>query len=382
MHLQFNEVYLRLIRAAFPGCPVIFHARAAHVESLAARLADVDGIDMRPCAPFAVPFGLSHHSPIAGRWAAHQSIGNMLDLLRGASPLLVAVLGVDAHLYAGLRRAWRARHTPLHLILHSQLGDSVLWRSRNPVTRAFDFVSAIDRPLPPSIRIVALELGVKEAIASISRKPDFGVVTLEHPILRSEWCSSPAPRSDEILRIGFLGHSSRNKGFHLFAALARQYRAPEKRFEAIGIWAPETETLDLSGLDRLPARGGLPRAEYLNALAGLDIVCLPLAGRAYDFIASGSLSDAIAALKPLVALRTRTLAAIWEKYGPLGYLAESEEDLAGYVAAMSKSDMGARRQIWTDNLSVLRQARLPESLASTYSTFIEAGTLDANRLCR
>lgn len=372
MHLQFNEAFLRVVHAAFPGHRVIFHARPAHIESLAARTGDLDRIEMRPCEPFAVPFGLSHHSPLPGRWAARRAIANMLTLLADCSPRLVAVLGVDANLYAGLQRAWRARPIPLHLILHSQLGDCALWRSRNPVVRAFDFISVIDRPLPPAVRLVALELGVKATIAQISSKPDPRVVTLEHPILRSEWGPDTAPRHDELLRIGFLGHSSRTKGFHLFAEMARKHRAPGRRFEAIGMWAPDTEAVDLSGLDRLPERGGLPRDAYLSALAAVDIVCLPLAGRAYDFIASGSVSDAIAGLKPLVALRTRTLAAIWERYGPIGFLAQSAEELDGYVATLSRAGFRQDREVWAKNLQRLRCARLPQSLAASYRALVEA----------
>src|SRR3954451_7875597 len=88
-----------------------------------------------------------------------------------------------------------------------------------------------------------------------------------------------------------------------------------RQFEAIGMWAPDTKALDLSGLELLPMRGGLPRADYLKQLSVIDMVCLPLSSRAYDFIASGPVSDSIAALKPLIALRTRTLAAVWERYG-------------------------------------------------------------------
>jgi hypothetical protein len=370
MHLQFNEAYARLVRAAFPGHPVVFYARAAHVENLAARISDLNGIDLRSCPPFVVPFGLSRHSPAAGRWAAQRTIGDIQKLLAGHSPLMVAILGVDANLYATLRRVWRRKDILLHLILHSQLGDSVLWRSRNPIVRAFDFVNAIDKPLPSPIRLVALELGVKDAIAGISSKPLSAIVTLEHPILQSEWCPAAA-RADAALRIGFLGHSSRTKGFHLFAEMARKYRRPEKPFEAIGMWAPNTETIDLSGLDRLPERGGLPRPAYLNAMAHVDLVCLPLAGRAYDFIASGSVSDAIAGLKPLVALRTRTLEAIWQRYGPIGYLAGSEDELDAYVGAMSKTILQREQQIWTPNLIRLRHSRLPASLAKHYRSLIE-----------
>ena len=87
---------IRLIHQAFPDYRVVFHARTAHLTSLSARLTDLDRIDMRACPAFAVPFELSHHSPLAGRWAAAKTARDMRDLLRHRSPALVAVLGADA----------------------------------------------------------------------------------------------------------------------------------------------------------------------------------------------------------------------------------------------------------------------------------------------
>jgi hypothetical protein len=376
MHLQFNEAYVRLVRAAFPSHPIVFHARPAHLEGLWGRIGDVDRVEMRPCAPFAVPFGFSHHSPLAGRWAARNSVRGIRRLLTDCSPLFVSVLGVDANLYADFRRSWRSvDDIPLHLILHSQLGDSMLWRSRNPFVRIFDFASVIDRPLPPPVRLVALELGVQQAITEFTRKPVDGICTLEHPILRSEWCSNQSFRRDGVLRIGFLGHSSRTKGFPLFAELARKHRSQERRFEAVGMWAPDTEIANLSSLDRVPVQGGLPRTAYLEALATVDAVCLPLSGRAYDFIASGSVSDAIAGLKPLIALRTRTLEAIWDRYGPIGYLAQSSQELDEYVGTMTLSKFLHDQKTWRGNLQKLRYSRLPESQAENYAKLIGAGAI-------
>ena len=261
---------IRLIHQAFPDYRVVFHARTAHLTSLSARLTDLDRIDMRACPAFAVPFELSHHSPLAGRWAAAKTARDMRDLLGHRSPALVAVLGVDAEVM-----------------------------------------------------------------------------------------------DDGPVRIGFLGHSSRTKGFHLFADLARNYPGA-RQLEAIGMWAPDTKALDLSGLELLPMRGGLPRADYLKQLSVIDMVCLPLSSRAYDFIASGPVSDSIAALKPLIALRTRTLAAVWERYGPIGFIAETEQDLTKYVSELSRCRFEQQAEVWRDNLRKIRHARLPASLAKNY----------------
>ena len=48
MHLPFNEEYLRVLRAAFPGARIVFRARAGHAANLKPRVADLGGIDFEP----------------------------------------------------------------------------------------------------------------------------------------------------------------------------------------------------------------------------------------------------------------------------------------------------------------------------------------------
>lgn len=162
-------------------------------------------MDMRSCAPFTVPFGLSHHSP--DRWTSRETINSILHLLKAFQPLFEATLGADESLYAGLSRTWRT-----HLIFQSQLSGSALWWLRKPFVQAFDFVSGFNRSPQSLVRLVALEL-VNQANLNLSRKPS-GVVTLERPSLRSEGCPADPSRSDEVLRIGCLGHWTRTADFH------------------------------------------------------------------------------------------------------------------------------------------------------------------------
>jgi glycosyltransferase involved in cell wall biosynthesis len=371
MHHAFNESYLRLIRAAFPADPITYHARAGNIERLAPRVADLAGIAFRPCSPFEPPFGLSRHNPLAGRWAARACVETMASVVGARAIRLAAVLGVDANLFAVLGAKWPSiSAAPLHMILHSYLGDAMLWRSRNPFIRAGDFVAQMRRRLPPRVRLVALELGVKEAIAEISSTLPPSVQTLEHPILVSEWMPRIEPPRDKRIRIGFVGHSSRTKGFDVFVEMAHLCRRPDLEFLAVGLRATDVEDLDLSPLTLAPSRTPLPRDEYLRALAGIDLVCLPLSSRAYDFIASGSVSDAIAAAKPLLALRNRTLAAIFDRYGPIGHLAGSSAELIEFVQGLRYDEFVARRAQWVENLVRLREARRPEALARDYAASI------------
>jgi hypothetical protein len=253
------------------------------------------------------------------------------------------------------------------MILHNHLGDAVRWRSRNPLIRAADMVSQVQKPLPANVRILALELGVSEAIAERFPAIVPSVRTFEHPSLVSEWTPArTSPQADAKTRIAFLGNASRTKGFDVFLSLVNACASDALEFHAIGIDAGIQQGIE--ALARRPTKGGVPRREYIDALAGMDFVCLPLSSLEYAFIASGSVTDAIAAAKPLLALRTRTLDGIFERYGPVGFLADTPEELIDYVKNNTREMLESREQ-WVANIQKVRQARCPEALGPVYRTF-------------
>ncbi len=373
MHLPFNEEYLRTLRAAFPDDRIVFHARAGHVANLQLRVADLRGIVLAPCAPFTVPFGLSKHNSLGGRLAARACLATMKRAIAGRALRLAGLLGVEGNLYSIVGRRWpRISPALLHMVLHGQLGDAMVWRSRNPLARAFDLIAAVRRPLPPSVKLLALELGVAEAIAAIA-PANGSVITLEHPILLSEWSEESPPVDGARLKIAFLGNARRSKGFDVFANLARNCDREDLEFQSIGIAAPDTDQVDVSRLSRKPSRVSMNRADYLQAVREIDLVCMPLHSRAYDFTASGTLADAAAALKPLIALRNRTLDAIVARYGPIGWLVDDEAALFQKIQTLDRAAFLAARPQWIANLRRLRDARRPEALAPLYADLVDAG---------
>ena len=375
MHHAFNEGYIRTVKAAFPENAISFYACEGQVRVLSRRVADLDNVTLSPCSIFKTPFGLSRHNPLAGNWAASGCLQTIVAKVTPGKIKFVAVLGIDANLFAVLGRQWPSvSSVPLHMILHSHLGDAMIWRSRNPLIRYGDFVSRLSRPLPRQVRLVVLELGIKSAIEELAIHLGPSILTLEHPVLETEWAAAEQASPEQKIRIAFLGHARRAKGFPAFLDLARRCMRPELDFTAIGLSSPDTAQLDTGPLTRLPSRAPLPREEYLRLLSEVDFVCLPLHARTYDFTASGTVSDAIAALKPLLALRNRALDKMVERYGPIGYLVDSHEKLCRLVQSLDRAAVVEQRPVWLQNLMRLRQARRPSSLAQSYRQFLEPQT--------
>ncbi|MDD4914064.1 MAG: hypothetical protein PHW13_03370 [Methylococcales bacterium] len=371
MHLPFNEGYLRMLRYAFPNDEIIFYAKQEHIASLTPVLQDVSGLTLSPCQPFLVPHGMSRHNPLAGWIAARRCVNSMKKTITGNHLKMVAILGVDANLMRVLRHRWvEISGTPLQMILHNQLGESMQWRTRNPLFRAYDFISGLQHPLPASIKLSVLELGIAEAISNFAPAMKNSVQTLEHPILSSGWLPEKIRSENETsLKIGFLGHATESKGFFQFLDIAGK-SGEDKQFLAIGLASKEALELDLSILARPPSRTSVPRDEYLAALATVDIACIPLSS-GYDFVASGSVIDAIGAVKPIFSVWNRSIAGIFDKYGPIGRLFNTPDELSDAILNLTAADIRAHQDEWIDNLKKVRTARLPEELAASYRKAID-----------
>lgn len=366
MHLPFNEGYLRLLRHAYPDDTIDFFGDPGHVAALAGCVGDVPGISFHALARLSPRWGLSLHNPLAGRLAALNAWQRLRATALGGDVRLFACLGFDANLLSVLRLLWSGK-AALHLIAHAQAAQPFDWRSRNPLYRAFDLGSLMRRELPPRSRVVTLELGIAEAFAEAAPAWRERLATLEHPILPGEWAMPRRPDGANI-QIGFLGHASLSKGFDLFVDMARDWAGKGYEFSAIGIGSPEAFALDLSPLALPPSRASVPRADYVRHLAAMDFICLPL-GAQYRYVASGSVIDAVAALKPLLAARTGTLDALAARYGALGVAASNRAELGAVLADPARLLRGWDG--WVENLTELRACRAPERLAAGYRAMVD-----------
>jgi len=366
MHLPFNESYIQIVRSAFPNDQIFFYAEPGHIDNLKIKFLTDAKVTFGAIDPMVIPFGFSRHNPLFARLGANKTLNDISKIIKDKDVRLVTLMGADAGLYGAVASNWtKISAATIHLLMHAQLGDAMVWRSRNPYIRMGDYITQLKKQPKSNIKIVALELGVKESILQIAPHLSSNIITLEHPVVPEE-CVNEINNSSKI-RVGFLGHANRNKGFDIFASIAKKCTNAQLEFHAIGIESkPDGKSIDTSALVRKPKPGGLSRYEYLTGLKEINLVCSPLYSRCYDFIASGTVSDAISNLKPIIGLKSKTLCAIESKYGSIGMLVDTSEDMYLFFKNLDAETFSKLTTIWHQNLRKLQQSRLPHNLSSAY----------------
>jgi hypothetical protein len=371
MHLPFNEGYLKVLLAAFPEDEIVCGAAAEHVANLRPAFADVPRLRFETVRPLVVARSRDAYLPWRGRPAARACWQEIERVIAAAAPRLVALGGADANLLAVLPKRLAARWgAPVHYVLHNHLAAARNWRTRNPLLRPFDFLSVFARPLPAGQSILALEPAIAEVVEAEFPAHRGRVVTLEHPVLESEWSPPRLPAPDGPLRVGFTGHCGRGKGFDRFVELAARFAGPDFAFHAIGRANPNVADLDLAPLARRPAPDGLDRPAFLEAVREMDLICLPLAVDS-RYVASGSVIDAFAAAKPLLIPRNPMMRAIEARFGVFGPSAASRDDVVAFFAGFDRAAFAAAYPTWLQAVGRIRESRAAGPLATAYRAAFE-----------
>ena len=277
---------------------------------------------------------------------------------------------VAASLLVRLRRA----PTGLQIGLHGNLNDLNGWRSRNPVIRAFDLNSVMAARQPPWLRYLVLDATIKDALAAMLPQAAARTDVLPLPINLTE---IPADLEMELrppLRIGLVGQATKAKGIDLFLALAHDFRARHGdaiAFYLVGRAMPGTDLAPFAPLAHEVTTVGLQRPAFVERLASLHYVLLPLQEEYYRLSASGALIDAITWQKPVIASRLPAVAALFDRFGDIGYLCN---DAAGFTAALedilaTMDPARYRRQV--EAVRQARDSRLPARLAATYRAIVQ-----------
>ncbi len=215
-----------------------------------------------------------------------------------------------------------------------------------------------------------LELGLKETLSQHAPKLTPSIVTVEHPVLESEWLSAKPIEENKPIKVAFLGNCGKGKGFDKFLALAEKFSGEKYQFYAIGKNnIPEKDNLDFSGLTVQPANGHLARSEFVKLLNEVDIVCLPLPTEV-SYVSSGSIIDAFAGLKPLIITENQSIVAIKEKYGEYGKIVKNQSELDDFFEHFSQDNFHKNLPAWRSSLTKIRKARSEEVLGKALAEIV------------
>tara|TARA_R110001583_G_scaffold7158_6_gene35657 strand:+ start:4194 stop:5360 length:1167 start_codon:yes stop_codon:yes gene_type:complete len=364
MHIPFNEGYIRTMRSAFPDDEIIFAATAGHIDNMDQNLTEEFNIKMVKIPNLRdLLKGKSPHSPFFSLPAAKKCWSNVQTLAQGRSIRLASILGSIGPVIHTFSRKWNKSYSgELHFIQHDQFARVNSWRSKNPIIKYFDYLSVLRRGLPERQKLIVLELGLKEMLSKYAPKLIPSILTIEHPVLESEWLLAKPFNSSEPINVGFVGHCGKGKGFDKFLSLAEKFSGDKYKFFAIGKSniRPE-DNLSLQGLTVLPSDGYLPRKNFIDLLNQIDIICLPLPVN-QSFVSSGSIIDAFAGLKPLIITENQSLNAIQDKYGEFGKIVKNQDELDTFFDEFSAKDFIDNMQKWQSTLKNIRKFRSEKEL--------------------
>ncbi len=353
-HAPFDAALVCAAHAAFAGEPVAFLGAADHLAevsrlvpaAVAATVAWIP-IDIMPRSDKRLPQRLHAEWRLLGR-ALRQAA-------RDEARVVIAAAGSPAIFLAASRLALRRhRNTTVALVHHGALGGMLTSRRLTAYLRVADRSGARQIVLGESIRRnLVSQSGAWRHLAAI-----------HHPYLFPH--VAPGALQSPV-RFGFFGLASHEKGFAIFCALAAELGpASGATFELIGSLAPEWAARLPPGGDQVlgtAAAGPLSRGAYEQRVAAVHYAVMPYSARHYRMVGSGSVLDALAFGKPIIAVRNDLLQSIFDELGEVGYLCDDREALRAQLDAVVRHPPVAdyRRQV--ANIMAGRHRFAPEAVA-------------------
>jgi hypothetical protein len=379
-HAVTNSAAIQTIARAFPEQAVRVFAETSHLHELQSDgvLRNQTNVSMR-----TIPIS-SHYvfrPQIVSVRRGLRELWTLLSALRGVAanePCLIVLLSTTptAILIGSTLSRLMRRRIRMQVCLHGNLNDAFGWRSRNPVVRAIDLHAALRSRHGGTVRFIVLENAVREAL--IRQVPTATDTTdvLPLPINQAEADMARPKLLTAPVRFGLVGQATEAKGITSFLELARHFRRilPDAvTFHLVGHPAPGADVGPFAVLhDPLPATWPT-RAEFIERLATLHYVCLPLHPTYYELAASGALLDAITWLKPIIATPVPIIADLFANFGDIGFLCDDLDQMRAAIDSLAHKPDQKRYDRQVANLQRIRASRLPAALAASYRTMIEMG---------
>ena len=373
-HVPFNAGLLAIVRAAFPLEHVCFVGAKGHVRELKKQAGEAltKSIEWREIT--LLPVDTSYFTRFKHDM---RLLRNLLRIIpEGTSGLLLLAHAQPATLVAlKLLKCFRFRAVKVQLVLHGKLGGVIGRRYRHPIRRFQDMKTALTIFGNGNLQYIALEESLQttllENLSSLEKK----VCLLPHPLPPNEAEAVAIEDLKRPVQFGFLGLASKSKGFPVFVKLAQEtvIRCCEQaEFHAIGRFHPdESMVSDLDALATKPGMERLSRRNYINQVDRLHFIIFPHAAKNYELTASGTLLDALAWAKPLIARRIALFENMFLKYGDIGYLFSTDLELKFIVEHIVQGVDTARYHQQVLNIQRARCSRTPKSLSIVYRKICE-----------
>lgn len=367
-HAPFAHAFVHTIAHAYPDEPLTIHAQQSHLDSAFGKPdAVLDGRLTKVAyeQPVTRPNNFFRHFRAA--YSLMQQTWTPLE----QRPQVIFLTSEPRQIWA--MKAFRLLHPTFrcHMVMHGDLNNITLPRSRNPFVRALDYFSALSYANHPSVRFLTLETHIGANL--VKRIPSAAPVTdvLRLPCMQSDIPWQGADQPADTIRFGFLGIAGPSKGLDIFARMAREISRTERfkpDFRLIGKLQKSALDWDFTGISGpLPfSEQWLDRDLFESEVASLQYAILPYNMSYYGLASSGVLLDVLRWRKPVIALDTPVVRELEAMFGDIGYICADEQEMIATAENLLRDFDASRYARQRANLDAAYASRLPDALAPVY----------------
>ncbi|HEX9656976.1 MAG TPA: glycosyltransferase [Bacteroidota bacterium] len=368
-HAQYNAALLLMGTLAFPADRVIFIGEEEHCHwvrmSLAAANSTVaERVDWRfiqlvrnetpyfrgtkkRISLYRLPLSVADHMPSRAVVYCSTAIKGLM------------ILKVLMHL--------RDPRCPVLALFHNQLPRLLPYShslfSPNQLRVMFSI------PSPSSLKFVALGKPIYDYLIHLDRKLDRQFVYFDLPRIKETARSDASPRNE--IAFGFFGVTL-NKGFERFLSFSRVLKKefPDVRFALIGyVNHPLESQENVAQIENLSTRPMSP-GQYASVANGVCYAVGLANPDDYRLRASAAFLDALAFGKPGIYLRNPYIEHYFERFGDIGYLCNSTDEVEDTAREICRSFPRERYHVQMTNCVRAANTLTPEMIATDFRTIV------------
>lgn len=221
--------------------------------------------------------------------------------------------------------------------------------------------------LPDKTKIILLSEGMAQSFKQlISKKNQYKIFGMDHCYIR--------PMSNAIIKdidyngikIGIPGSITKERGLDTLKGVLSAYSNSNAKIFSISSISEHIENDKFEIVNKTNKQ--LPFEEYAGYVHQMDAFLFLYDINSYQLSASGALLEAIWNEKPIIALKNAYFEYMFNKFGPMGYLVDSVDDLINIINNLTISNIDS----FKENIIKAKERLLPQNVTKSLKDIIDA----------
>lgn len=356
VHAQFNAALIALVSLAFPQKTVVFMAHDSHLKAVKKILVSNDILGVRLVK---IDFQIVGLRGIRKYLCLGRFIARLFKGTRGNNCKLIIFSSVTYNfeiLVLKLIQLFNGSITCLS-IFHDGLEEGLSQSARYSIKGAYFKLALL---FPARSNVIYIVLGESIVRELQSRIPRIGkrVLPLNHPFFSPKKTDRKEKFGERPVLFGFVGFLKNWKcGLDRFVdileVVSRKCTNQAASFVYIGSGMSKEVYRQCLGFNNIKVPSPyvpLSYEDYNNYIDNTDYIIYLANEGSYHLRASGSFLDAMAHLKPIIAIRNPFFSYYFDKYGDIGYLCKDFDEVSRIVLEIIENHPVRHYRLQQDNI--------------------------------